>query len=257
MCLMLMAYRTHPDYPLIVAANRDEFYERPTQAADFWKNRPDILGGRDLRDGGTWLGITRKGRFAGLTNFRDPASLKTDAPSRGKLVSRFLTGSDNPSHYLDYLKQYGGRYNGFSLIFGEIDALYHYCNRSNGGLLTPGIHGLSNACLDVPWPKVLRGKEGVEQILKEERRIGPDAFFDLLFNRTRPEDDSLPQTGVGIEWERILSPLFIESPVYGTRSSTVIMVDRSGQVAFEERTFDNGPHSWTSVKVAYSMGEAS
>jgi uncharacterized protein with NRDE domain len=153
MCLILLAYQTNPEYPFVLAANRDEFYDRPTESADFWADEPHILAGRDLQGGGTWLGLTRRGRFAALTNFRDPASLRADAPSRGELVSRFLSGNEDAPSFLAWLRGNGARYNGFSLLFGTTDDLYHYCNRDDGGPLAAGVHGLSNALLDTPGPR--------------------------------------------------------------------------------------------------------
>ncbi len=256
MCLILMAYKKNLDFPFIFAANRDEFYERPTRVAGYWEERPDILAGRDLRDGGTWLGITRGGRFAALTNFRDLSVPYMGAPSRGELVSGFLMGESTTGEYLSYLKENGKRYNGFSLIFGRIHDLGYYCNRDSGSSLLPGVHGLSNAFLDVPWPKVRRGLEEMGKVLKKEKSPQPESLFNLLSDRTTPEDDHLPHTGVGLEWERILSPLFIASPVYGTRSATVIIIDRHGHVLFEERTFDREPQTWTAARFDFTLGEA-
>jgi len=253
MCLILLAYKEHPDYPFIFAANRDEFYERPSQAADFWKEQPDILGGLDLRDGGTWLGMTRSGRFAALTNFRDPVAVKTGAPSRGELVSRFLQVEASPGQYLSYLEDNKERFNGFSMIFGRIDELFYYCNRDRGGPLAPGIHGLSNALLDVPWPKVRRGKQEIAALLKREPAPRADSLFRVLADQSKPQDVDLPQTGIGLDWERLLSPLFITSPVYGTCSATVIVADRHGSVTFEERTFSGGPEHWTAARFNYSL----
>ncbi len=158
MCLIVFAWRQHPDFPLIVAANRDEFYERPTLAADFWADHPEVLGGRDLKEMGTWLGITRKGRFAALTNYRDPLHVRADAPSRGWLVRDFLTGERGAEDYLARLRDRGAAYNGFSLILGDAAGLYYYSNRGEEGpaALAPGVYGLSNHLLDTPWPKVRR-----------------------------------------------------------------------------------------------------
>lgn len=255
MCLVLMAYKVHPVYPFIFAANRDEFYDRPSQTADFWEENPDILAGRDLRGGGTWLGMTRQGRFAALTNFRDPSSLMTNAPSRGELVRRFLDGKDRPEDYWAHLEENGRRYNGFNLLFGRPDALFCYSNRHGGGLIEPGVHGLSNATLDVPWPKVERGKEKLTKLLKSKRSLRQKDLFTLLTDRSKPADSLLPRTGVDLEWERVLSSMFISSPVYGTRSSTVILVDRRGKVSFEERSFI-GPEPWMAAKFDYVLGGA-
>jgi len=238
MCLILLAWKADGDYPLVLAANRDEFYDRPSAAADFWEEDPDLLAGRDLQEGGTWLGMTRTGRVAALTNYRDPASLKAGAPSRGRLVVDYLRGRENPAAYLDGIAPAGG-YNGFNLLVGNPDELFCFSNRGGRHRVEPGIHGLSNRLLDTPWPKVERGKEALAALLKKGKPT-PEKMLDLLADQSRPPEGSLPDTGVGLEWERILSPLFIVSPVYGTRSSTVLLVDRSGEVTFVERTFNNG-----------------
>ncbi|MDQ5988162.1 MAG: hypothetical protein CSYNP_03918 [Syntrophus sp. SKADARSKE-3] len=255
MCLILLAFKVHPSYPLILAANRDEFYSRPTRAAEIWTDHTDIIGGRDLQEGGTWLGITRQGRFAALTNYRDPRTLKENAPSRGKLVSRFLTDMENPADYLHYLEDCGERYNGFSLLFGTIDSLYYYCNKGSCKPMSAGIYGLSNAIIDTPWPKVEQGKRGLKALTFSEAKPDLDALFGLLTNQSHPHDDELPETGVGIEWERILSPMFITSPIYGTRSSTVVLADDQGRVIFEERTFQGQPFPWTTARFEFTIGE--
>ena len=237
MCLLLLAVQSHPVYKLIIAANRDEFYERPTAPAAFWKDAPGILGGIDLRAGGTWFGITKKGRIAAITNYRDPASLKPHAPSRGGLVSDFLKGEEDPEAYLARLDLNAGVYNGFNLIVGVKEQLYWYSNRGDGvASLMPGIYGVSNHLLNTPWPKVSQGKAALKNIVSNESLPSPEVLFDMLLDRSIPEDDTLPDTGVGIEWERILSPVFISSPDYGTRSSTLLFIDRDDHVTFVERT---------------------
>ena len=238
MCLILIGARKHPTYKLVIAANRDEFYERPTAPAAFWDDAPGLLAGRDLRAGGTWLGITTNGRIAAITNYRDPASSKSNAPSRGKLVSDFLLGKESPVGYLARLEQKAGRYNGFNLIVGHKDEFCWFSNRGEGSEeLAPGIHGLSNRLLNTPWPKVTRGKDVLARILSEEKSGLTDALFEMLAYRSVAEATHLPDTGVGTEWEKILSPIFIASPVYGTRSSTVVLVDQKGNVIFIETTF--------------------
>ncbi len=225
MCLILLAYDAHPLYRLILAANRDEFFSRPTAPAAFRDDSPQILAGRDLKEGGTWLGLTRTGRIAAITNYRDPRSERKDAPSRGGLVSGFLAGAMSVEEYLAFLKSEGTNFNGFNLIFGDMKQLCWFSNRgSEPQLLQPGIHGLSNRLLDTPWPKVSRGKEDLEHIVAEGKNIEPDALFAILADRTIPPDDLLPDTGVGIELERVLSPRFISAPAYGTRSSTIILI---------------------------------
>ena len=238
MCLLLFAWRVHDDYPLVLAANRDEFYERPSASADFWEDAPDILAGRDLKEGGTWLGITRSGRIAALTNYRDPASLKACAPSRGGLASGYLRGGAGAELYLDGLAADAGRYNGFSLLVGDCAGLFYFSNRGSRMKLDSGIYCMSNSLLDVPWPKVLLGKKKLAALLAGKGKPTPERLFTLLSDRSRPPDDQLPETGVGREWERILSPLFIQSPTYGTRSATVLLVDKKGKITFAERVFD-------------------
>jgi len=256
MCLILLAHQTHLDYPFVLAANRDEFYDRPTEAADFWASEPHILAGRDLQGGGTWLGLTRRGRFAALTNFRDPASLRADAPSRGELVSRFLSGNENAPSFLTWLKENGTRYNGFSLLFGTKDGLFHYCNRDGGGPLAAGVHGLSNALLDTPWPKVSRGKDALARLLEKAPPLHLDRLFSLLADRSVPPDSELPHTGVGMAWERVLASRFIASPIYGTRSSTVIAIDRQCRVLFEERSFLGSPTPWLTSRFAFTLEDS-
>ncbi|HEX9023890.1 MAG TPA: NRDE family protein [Geobacteraceae bacterium] len=241
MCLILLAVNTHPMYRLIVAANRDEFYERPTAPAAFWGDAPDLMAGRDLRSGGTWLGVTRTGRIAAITNYRDPRQEKRDAPSRGHLVSGFLTGPMAIEEYLRFLQREGAAYNGFSLIFGNPGRLCFFSNRDGEPrILQQGIHGLSNHLLDTPWPKVARGKEALARVVAKGEIVRPEELFAVLADRTIAADELLPDTGVGIELERLLSPLFTAAPAYGTRSSTVILCGRDGRVTFCERTFNGG-----------------
>ena len=254
MCLLLLAVRKHPDYKLILAANRDEYYDRPTAPAAFWNEAPHLLAGKDLRAGGTWLGITRQGRIAAITNYRDPASMKTNAPSRGRLVSGFLLGQESPERFLKGLAQEKDRYNGFNLIIGEKDQLYWFSNRGDGAQkLSPGLYGLSNRLLDTPWPKVTRSKEAMARLLSRQKNPPQDKLFHMLEDRTIARDEQLPDTGVGMEWERILSPIFITSPTYGTRSSTVILIDHNNGVTFTEKTFNSDPEHATSVQYEFKI----
>ena len=246
MCLIFLAYRCHPDYELIIAANRDEFYERPSAGASFWPSAPEVLGGRDLLGGGTWLGITKQGRYAAITNYREPGSHKPDAPTRGRLVSDYLAGRDGPGDYVEKIARGAERYNGFSVFVGKIAGtgarLFYFSNRGMGPLeLSPGIHGLSNHLLDTPWPKVERGKHAMETVVAAPGNVGEEDLFGILADRSRPPDERLPRTGLSLDWERILSSPFITSPVYGTRSSTVIRVGKDGRVTFHERVFNSNP----------------
>ena len=237
MCLILLAWRAHPDYPLVVAANRDEFFARPTAAADFWPDHPRVLAGRDLEGGGTWFGISRGGRFAALTNYRDPASVRQGTPSRGALVADFLAGDMPPTDYRRLLEERGAAYNGYNLLFGDADGLFYHSNCGAGPEhLPPGIYGLSNHLLDTPWPKVAQGKSRLAAALAA---LPDDRNLLALLRDDRLADDAdLPRTGVSLEWERLLSAAFVRSSAYGTRSSTVLTRDRQDQVVFEEVHFD-------------------
>lgn len=251
MCLILFAYRAHPEYRLVLAANRDEFHDRPAAPADFWGDAPDVLAGRDLRGGGSWLGVTRSGRFAAVTNYRDPRELLAprSAPSRGELVSGFLRGSDSPAEYLDALSSRAAEYNGFNLLVGDRDALYWFSNRSGAApvRLEPGVYGLSNHLLDTPWPKVVRGRAALRDALAAAAPLDVEPLFRLLADRAPAADRELPDTGVGVERERLLSSPFIASPDYGTRASTVLLVRADGAARLVERTFSPGRAGWSEV----------
>lgn len=238
MCLILLAYDTHPRYHLVLAANRDEFYERPTAPATWWDDAPGVLAGRDLRGGGTWLGVTRGGRIAAVTNVREPLWQREAAPSRGHLVSGFLRGDQSPAEYLDDLRPRAGEYNGFNLLLGAGEGPWWYSNRAaRPRRIEPGLHGLSNHRLDTPWPKVERGKQSLSELLDATEVSVPESVFRVLADSEPAADAELPDTGVGVEWERVLSPPFIRGAGYGTRSSTVLFMGREGDVTFVERTF--------------------
>ena len=254
MCLILLALRKHPSYKFILAANRDEFYERPSEPPHFWEDVPQLLAGRDLAAGGTWLGITRKGRIAAVTNYRDPASVKPSAPSRGKLVSDFLTTDLDPASYLDLIRREKDRYNGFNLVLGDQDRITWYSNRSDEEThLDPGVYGLSNHLLDTPWPKVVRAKAFFEEIIRTAKDLSVESLFRLLRDQTVTADDRLPRTGVPLEWERILSPIFITSPTYGTRSSSVVLIDKEDRVTFMDRTFNSHPEPVSAAKFEFTL----
>lgn len=242
MCLILLSWQTHADFPLVVAANRDEFYARPSAPAAFWPDHPAVLAGRDLSAGGTWLGITRSGRFAALTNYRDPAQAEPDRPSRGALVADFLTGSATPEAYLVHTRAYGRRCNGYNLLVGDLASsdgeLWWASNVSDEiRRLSPGIYGLSNHLLDTHWPKVGAGKTALTAAIADlPAETGLNA---LLVNPTTYPDDHLPATGIPLEWERALSAAFIRVPGYGTRASTLVKVKRASS--------DSGDATWASV----------
>jgi uncharacterized protein with NRDE domain len=237
MCLILLAYDVHPEYHLILAANRDEFYDRPTLPMAFWEDHPDILAGRDLKDGGTWLGITRSGKLAAITNYRETGGPKPDAPSRGHLVSAFLSGKALSQSYLEAVSKAGQTYSGFNLIVGDASGLFYYSNRGPEiHRLEPGWYGLSNHLLNTPWPKVEKGIALLKSVVMDSGPLDMASVFQLLKNREIPPDDRLPNTGVGMEWERTLSPMFIQSPGYGTRSSSVVLIGRDGKAQITEQT---------------------
>lgn len=238
MCLILFAYNAHPRYRLAMLANRDEFYERATAPLHFWHDQPQVLAGRDLAHHGTWMGVTRTGRLAAITNYRDPLVLNADAPSRGHLVADFLTGKAQPLDYLKCIRAKGGDYNGFNLIVGDASGLFYYANRNAAiRILSPGTYGLSNHLLDTPWPKVRQGKNRLAALLQRQTVPDIEDLFSVLQDRQIAPDADLPQTGVDRDWERALSPIFIATPTYGTRSSSVLLIDRQGHLHFWERTW--------------------
>ena len=240
MCLLVLAWNVHPRYRLVVAANRDEFHDRPAAPLAWWQDAPTILAGRDLRGGGTWMGVSRSGRFGVLTNFRDLETPPTpDAPSRGELVPAFLTATAEPGPWLDGLRPRAGRYAGFNLLVGSGDDLHYLSNRDDTGPrpLSPGIYGLSNHLLDSPWPKLLRSRERLRELLTADR-LEADSLFALLADRAPATTDAMPSTGLPPEWERALSAPFVVHGRYGTRCSTVLLVERQRRVTMFERRFD-------------------
>jgi len=237
MCLILFAYRNHPDYSLILAANRDEYYRRPTEPLGFWRDNESILAGRDLEGMGTWLGINRNGKWSALTNFRGSASPPPSPPSRGDLVRGYIEGTETPATYLERIRDLGRRYNGFNLVVGDSEGVFYYTNQADSiHRFEPGIYGISTCLLGVEWPKIAKGKAGMAHRMAEGREIAAEDFFELLQDRTIPPEDEIPRTGIDRNWERTLSPLFIESEAYGTRSSSVILIETAGKVTFLERT---------------------
>jgi uncharacterized protein with NRDE domain len=239
MCLVLVVWRAHPLYPCLVAANRDEFHARPSARAEWWPDHPRILAGRDLEAGGTWLGVTRTGRFAALTNYRDPEQRRARVPSRGALVTGMLESGATVAEGLTHLRAVGGDYNGFNLIFSDGERLGIYESvRGAGRELGPGIYGLSNHLLDTPWPKVQNAKTRLQAALQGLTDTAP--LLELLRDDRPAPDAQLPRTGVSQDWERLLSSAFVRAPDYGTRCSTIIRIERQGRAYFDE-------WSWNSV----------
>jgi uncharacterized protein with NRDE domain len=237
MCLILFAYKVHPRYKLIVAANRDEFYQRLTAPAHFWEDHPNILAGRDLEKMGTWMGITNKGQFAALTNYRDPKEITEGKRSRGEIVADALTYNGNIKEYLHTLENTNQLYPGYNLLAGDPNELYYYSNIGQElKIVDPGIYGLSNHFLNTPWPKVQIGMDGLRKIINVNEEVLVENLLTLLQHADPASDELLPNTGVPRELEKILSPLFIKSENYGTRSSTVLLMNEN-ELNFTERVF--------------------
>ncbi|HYW92336.1 MAG TPA: NRDE family protein [Gammaproteobacteria bacterium] len=238
MCLLFVAWEAHPRYRVVVAANRDEFHRRPTAPAAFWNDHPEVVAGRDLEAGGTWLGVTRAGRFAAVTNYRESEPPADAARSRGELVSGALLYPGPTGEYLRQVQRRRRQYRGFNLLAGDGDGLWYYSNRDGAPRrLMPGLYGLSNDLLDTPWPKLAGGRTDFSRLLAGAGQIDPEALFGLLADETPAPDEALPETGVSRERERWLSARFVRGAEYGTRSSTVLVVARAGEACLIERRF--------------------
>lgn len=235
MCLIVFAWKLLPACPLIMAANRDEFFNRPSKAASWWEDSPDVYAGRDLHAGGTWLGVNRQGRFAALTNIRNGLPSRTDVRTRGELVASFLNSEHGIDDYLAQVQKTADQYNGFNLLLGDGERAFWFSNEKQSAAvkLEPGIYGLSNGSLDSPWPKVVRAKAQFASLLCQN--APDDAYFEMLADTAPAADHRLPETGVSLEWERLLSPICIESPEYGTRASTLVKLHNTGNAHLLER----------------------
>ena len=276
MCLLVIAWQAHPRYRLVVAANRDEFHERPAAPLAMWPAPEGILAGRDLRAQGTWLGLDarrpsgqrdphRGRRFGVITNFRELQRPRPDAPSRGGLIPEYLRSDQSAASFLEELEPRAAQYSGFNLLLTDADSLWYASNRA-GQLarpLPPGVYGLSNELLDTPWPKLRRVRRGFDSWLTR-RTHGPadaadgtaDTLFDLLNDRARAgADEPLPQTGIPIEWEQVLSSPFVLHPDYGTRASTVLLLESSGAGYLAERRFDAEGNLLGQSEFALQAGE--
>lgn len=242
MCLLIFSYGVDPHYPLVLAANRDEFHARPTEPAGFWPEHPDVLAGRDLEQGGTWMGLTRQGRFAAITNCRDPARTAPAPRSRGELPLGFLTGRDPPQTYLQSLQATAHEYAGFNLLVGTAEQLWYLSNRPSARQceptpLAPGLYGLSNAQLDTPWPKVVLGKQKM-QALHGKQPLTHDELEAVVSDRELADPGALRQLGLTDDMAPVLSSQFITTNRYGTRSSSTLWQDRHGQIHWRESSFD-------------------
>ncbi len=244
MCLILVAHRPEEPTPLLVLANRDEFYDRPSEAADYWQESPEMIAGRDLVSRGAWFGVKNQ-RWATVTNIREGVRDKDPhLRSRGWLVRDYLQGDLSPEDFLTSIQATKTEYAGFNLLLGDGSELWYATNRNAiSKRLEPGIYGLSNHLLDTPWPKVVRGKEALERLLKRPS-FDYDAAFALLADTTRAPDTELPDTAIPLEWERALSAIFISMPSYGTRCSTLFMTGAEGHESFLERRYNRDPKKW-------------
>jgi uncharacterized protein with NRDE domain len=255
MCLLLVSFQPDSEYPWVVASNRDEFLNRPTLAAHFWSDHPQILGGRDAKENGTWLAVTKSGKFAALTNYRDPTRHAGGKKSRGWVVNDCLLARDPTERFLAKLMMRADEYNDFNLMVGTSRELFFYSNPHRSAQnLPPGVYGVSNQDLDSPWPKLNEAKYRFEKALTEPDDQTAERIFEILTNASRYEDSLLPDTGIGLEWERRLSSIFIPGPDYGTRSSTVISMAKSGRIRFEERTYEGDSSKFQAIRHEFDIG---
>jgi uncharacterized protein with NRDE domain len=240
MCLLVIAWQVHPRYRLVVAANRDEFHERPTEPMALWPPPDDLIAGRDLRAGGTWLGVDRSRRFGIVTNFRELQRPAPGAPSRGNLIPGYLRNPAPVTEYIHNLEAVAEQYSGFNLLLTDQDSLWYVSNRAPrfAQSLPPGIYGLSNELLDTPWPKLQRVRQRFDALINQADTLPEEALFAILADPTQAGvDDSLPDTGLSREWEQLLSSPFISNGEYGTRCSTLVRIDETGALTLNERRF--------------------
>ncbi len=255
MCLLLISYLSHPEYKLIIAANRDEFYKRPATPAQFWTEHPTLLAGKDLEGGGTWLGLTTAGKFSAITNYRDIRNLKQNTPTRGKIVTDFLLNNNSLTEFSKELKEKADLYNGYNLIFGNLYGMNYFSNQTKTLYeLKPGIYGLSNHLLDTPWYKIEKSKELFLNVLTKKDILMED-FFEILSDKTVSPDDLLPDTGLEKPVERAMSAIFVSTPEYGTRSSTVILVNNQNQASFTEKSMNYETGKWIKSSFEFEISE--
>ena len=237
MCLCFFSYKQHPEFELILIQNRDEFYLRPTEQAKFWGTLPDVLGGKDLKNGGMWLGMNRLGRIALVSNYRDPSLKKENANSRGILVRDYLFSCVSTKLYLERVLDELEKYNEFNLIAGDTENLFYLSSRlKKVQRIAPGFYGLSNHLLNTPWPKLSKGKSRLEKIISKEV-FEHEQLFEIMHDNKKFPDDSLPSTGIDSKFEKELSSIFINTHKYGTRATTLVMIKRTGEVIFIEKSF--------------------
>lgn len=242
MCLIVLSNKVHPQYKLVIAANRDEFYDRPSRPAAFWNEEglKDMIAGKDLKAGGTWFGVNKNGNWAAITNYRNPNEMKIKAPSRGEIVRDFLADDIPPADFLSQLQKQASEYNGFNLLIGNSERIYNYNNINNSIIeVENGIHGLSNAFLNSNWPKTIRAKNKLSTIM-ESGNLDKESLFMLLKDEKQAPENKLPKTGLSRELEKMASPIFIKSENYGTRCSTILLIGYDNHYEFIERSYKPG-----------------
>lgn len=238
MCLILFAHEYSKQYKLVLLANRDEYHQRATKKSGVWVNQPHIFGGVDLQAGGSWLSVDNTGRLASITNVRKPPFEVNNKCSRGLLVSEFLSGHLSANDFLEQLKPKDSDYGLFNLLLFDKSGLWYYSNDTGQSQQVEyGIHGLCNASLDTPWPKLTEGKELFKQAIDEDC-FETSKLFSIMQSQIKASDEQLPNTGVSLEFERLLSSVFIKSANYGTRCSTLITIDYNDVLEFSELSYD-------------------
>ncbi|WP_422139635.1 NRDE family protein [Endozoicomonas sp. ALC020] len=251
MCLITLHWQPEAQYPLILAANRDEFYERPARTIHFWEDNPEIFGGRDLEAGGSWLALSRKGRMAAVTNYRE-SPVYPGTLSRGHLVSDFLNSDLSPKEFLNQIHLKADHYSGFNLLVGDSSGLYYYSNRMGRVVsLRPGFHALSNHLLNSPWPKLEKVRQGLALHVKHHQKPEPEGLIFMMHDSSKAPDDQLPDTGVSQEQEKFLSSCFMASEHYGTRNTSVLILDKQGSLSWTEQIYL--PYGETGKKLRFSM----
>ena len=237
MCLISFSWQPEAKFPLILVANRDEFYARPTEQVHYWQDNPDILGGRDLQANGSWLAVNKKGRFAAVTNFREIPVIQGEL-SRGNLVRDFLETDQSPEEYLEIIHRQADKYSGFNLLIGDKHGIFYYSNRMNKIIgLKPGVHALCNHLLDTPWPKLNAAKQGLSSAINCDNHCQPETLISMMNDASQASDATLPSTGISLERERLLSSRFIASNDYGTRNTSVLMLDDKGKLRWLEQNY--------------------
>lgn len=251
MCLILFAYQKHPEFPLILIANRDEYYARPTRDAHWWDDA-EIFAGRDLEAGGTWLGVNRQGHVAAVTNVREPGGMRAGKKSRGDLTRDYLAAAGQPEDYLQQLVRHDQDFAGFNLLLGNPAGLWFYSNRDHGiRPVEPGVYGISNGSFDEPWPKLSTGKDELKSLISGD--IDTIELMEILTDHQIAQDHELPSTGVPLDFERLLSSRFIRSPEYGTRACSVVTIDVNNRVSFEEQNYSDSEHSGNLIRETFEF----